>query len=432
MHIKEHIGFTGLREILSGHFDRCADPRQRKGTYPLRDCLMSAFAMMYFQDSSLLEFQRRFQIVKEKNNLQTIFKVDKIPQDSQLRDLIDGCDPRCLEGIFSEFFHELQRAKQLDAFQVLDGYYNVALDGTEYFSSDKIQCPQCLTKTSAKGKVRYHHQILQAAIVRQGVRQVIPLAPEPIQNRDGSEKQDCEINAAKRMLKKIRQAHPKLRIILGGDGLYSKQPFVSALREARMSYVLVAKPDDHKTLFEWVGELRRMGEIASMTSTGPDKVEHRYEWANLVPINGDPKCDLVSFIEYRTFKNGKPAYHNSWITDHTVTRENVSELARIGRCRWKIENETFNTLKNQGYHIEHNFGHGKLNLSYNFFIVNLLAFFFHQILAMSDRLYQKARSGFSARREFWNQLRCTIRILVFKDWEHLLSFISDPDNYQPP
>jgi len=432
LHEKIHIGFTGLREILFGHFDRCADPRRRTGTYLLRECLMSAFAMMYFQDSSLLEFQRRFQVAKEKNNIQTIFKVDRIPQDSQLRDLIDECDPRCLEGIFSTFFRELQRAKQLEAFQVMDGYYHVVLDGTEYFSSDKIQCPQCLTKTSAKGHVRYHHQILQAAIVRHGKRQVIPLAPESIQNGDGSEKQDCEINAAKRMLKKIREAHPKLKIIIGGDGLYSKQPFVAALRDARMSYVLVAKPDDHKTLFEWVGELRRMGETGSMTATGPDKVEHRYEWANGVPINGDPKSDMVNFIEYRTFKKGKPAYHNTWITDHTVTMENVSDLARTGRTRWKIENETFNTLKNQGYHIEHNFGHGKLNLSYNFFLLNLLAFFFHQILAMSDPLYQKARSGFSARREYWNQLRCSIRLFVFKDWEELLLATSDPDNFHPP
>ncbi len=432
MHVKEHIGFAGLRKILSERFAQCADSRTRQGEYTLHDCLMSAFTMMYFQDSSLLEFQRRLQEACHRNNLQTLFGVSRIPLDSQLRDLIDACAPRYIERVFDDFFTQLQRSKQMEAFQVLDGYYHVVPDGTQYFSSDKIHCPQCLHTTSADGHVRYHHHILQAAIVRHGIKQVIPLAPEPIQNGDGQDKQDCETNAGKRALKKIRQDHPKLRIIVGGDDLFSKQPFVSALKDAWMSFVLVAKPSDHKVLFEWVEEIRKMGALESMTFTDLDKVEHRYEWVNGVPINGEPKSDLVGFLEYHQMVNGKTTYHNSWVTDHTVTRNNVVELARIGRTRWKIENETFNTLKNQGYHIEHNFGHGQKNLSYNFFLLNLLAFFFHEILALSDRLYQRARAKFSARREYWNQLRCSIRILVFENWEQLLWLIIDPENHRPP
>ena len=160
---------------------------------------------------------------------------------------------------------------------------------------------------------------------------------------------------------------------------------------------------------------------------------HRYEWVNDVPINGDPKSHLVDFFDYRLIVNGKTNYRNSWVTDVAVTENNVVELVKVGRARWKIENETFNTLKNQGYHIEHNFGHGSQNLSYNLFLLNLLAFCVHQILELSDRLYQRCRTEkFTSRREFWNQLRCTIRILIFEHWEQLLLLILDPENNRPP
>ena len=393
---------------------------------------MSAFAMMFFQDPSLLQFQKRLQDVIHKNNLSTLFGVSDIPGDTQLRDTIDACDPQQIEVVFSDYFSLLQRGKQLESFRVLDGFYLIPIDGTQYFSSERIHCPQCLRTESGK-RIRYHHQILQAAIVCPGTRQVIPLAPEPVQNSDGQEKQDCEINAGKRMLKKIRQTHPKLRIVIGGDGLYSKQPFITELKKNRMSFVLVAKPDDHKTLFQWVQELRVMGEIHSFTFTDLKNRIHQYEWVNEVPINGNAKSDLVSFFEYRLVVNGKTTYHNSWVTDFTVTSDNIVELVKAGRARWKIENETFNTLKNQGYHIEHNYGHGKLNLSYNFFLLNLLAFFMHQIFELADPLYQKCRKEkFTSRLEFWNQLRCTIRILVFDVWEQVLWLILDPINNRPP
>ena len=389
--------------------------------------------MMFFQDPSLLQFQKRLEDAIHKNNLSTLFAVSNIPADTQLRDTIDACDPKQIEKVFSDYLRLLQQGNQLSSLRVLDGYYLVAIDGTEYFSSEKIHCPQCLRKKSAKGSVRYHHQILQAAMVCPGQRQVIPLAPEPVQNSDGQHKQDCELNAAKRIVKKIRHAHPKLRIVIGGDGLYSNQPFINELKTHRMSFVLTAKPDDHKTLFQWVDELRQMKETGLLTLTDHKNRLHRYEWVNDVPINGDPKSHLVDFFDYRLIVNGKTNYRNSWVTDVAVTENNVVELVKVGRARWKIENETFNTLKNQGYHIEHNFGHGSQNLSYNLFLLNLLAFCVHQILELSDRLYQRCRTEkFTSRREFWNQLRCTIRILIFEHWEQLLLLILDPENNRPP
>ena len=98
----------------------------------------------------------------------------------------------------------------------------------------------------------------------------------------------------------------------------------------------------------------------------------------------------VNYFEYTILAGNKINYHNSWVTDIHIDRGNIKQLVRGGRSRWTIENETFNTLKNQGYHLEHNFGHGKKNLSINFFLLNLLAFFMHQILELTDILYIKS------------------------------------------
>ena len=433
MHIKKHLGFAALRKIISKRLRQIEDARQQgKVYYPLHDCAMSAFAMMFFQDPSVLEFQRRMQESINRNNLKTMFNVESIPKDTQLRDVLDQCPLDPLQKVFADFFYHLQRSKQLEAYQFINGMYLMPVDGSQYFSSEKISCPSCLTTTSKKGVVRYHHSILQAVIVHPDNKQVIPLAPEAIQNTDGTEKQDCEINAGKRLIKKIRKTHPKLKIIVGGDDLFSNQPFINELKAAGMSFILVAKPSSHKILFEWFTELKQLDGASRLQFTDLKGRQHFYQWVNEIPLNGTKDADQVNFFHYQLIDKGKITYRNSWVTDIVIDENNVAQLVKGGRARWKVENEGFNTLKNQGYHIEHNFGHGHQNLSMIFFLLNLLAFFVHQILELTDLHYQKCRAKFSARKEFWNQLRCTIRILLFKTWQELLAFIICPPQSRAP
>jgi len=432
VHIKKHLSFAALRKALSELFEQIEDRRQAgKVDYRLHDCLMSALAMMFFQDPSLLSFLRRVEDPLQCGNLKALFAVQAIPQDSCLRESLDAVDPAAIHPAFGILLQRLQRGNQLCAFRFLNGYL-VALDGSQYFSSEKIHCASCLTYKGSKGPLRYSHQILQAVILNPHMRQVLPLAPEPIANTDGKKKQDCELSAAKRFLSKIRSAHPKLPIIITGDGLYSDQPFVQALKNARMSFILVAKPADHKILFEWVRELTGLGEAQQLELTDATGRRHIYRWLNEVPLNGSKDADLVNFFEYWLMVGEKATYHNSWVTDIAVSKNNVVELVQGGRARWKIENETFNTLKNQGYHIEHNFGHGSQQLSLNFFVLNLLAFFIHQILELCDLNYQYCRSRFSSRQEYWNNLRVANRLLLFNDFEHLLRYVAHPAEIRAP
>jgi hypothetical protein len=394
---------------------------------------MSGFAMMYFQDPSLLVFQRRMQEANQRNNLKTLFEVSDIPKDTQLRDVLDEIAYERLEDVFSDYFFQLQRGKHLEGYQFMPGKYLITIDGSGYFSSEKVHCAGCLLKSSKKsGKTRYHHQILQATLVHPTKKQVIPLAPEAIKNVDGSDKQDCEINAGKRLIEKIRMAHPKLGIIIVGDGLYSKQPFIEDLKTHGMSFILVAKPDDHRIMMEWVSEQRQLGEVSYLEFKDLKGRQHVYEWINDVPLNGNQDSVSVNYFSYRLIVDGETTYKNSWVTDIGIDQNNVSHLVRGGRSRWKIENEGFNTLKNQGYHLEHNFGHGEKHLSMNFFLLNILAFFMHQILELTDLLYQRCRAKFSSRIEYWNQLRCTIRIMLFEEWEDLMRIVIAPPPVRAP
>lgn len=420
-----HLRFPGIRNVLLKHFSRIADHRDRERvSHELKDVCMSTLAMFCFQDPSLLQFQQRIQSPALGANLKNMWHIHSVPSDSQMRTIMDEIDSGEFEGLFTTFFRLLQRGKHLEQYRVLGKYYLCAIDGSEYFSSDRIGCPSCLRK-----KKRFSHQIVQAAIVHPKFSPVVPLSPEQVRNTDGAEKQDCETNAAKRLLGKIRKVHPKLPLIIVADGLYSKQPMIESLVSSGMHYVLVAKPDDHKILMEWVGEMRELNEVMHMEYTDQKGRTHVYEWINEVPLNGNRDTPHVNYLEYWLKEGKKVGYHNSWVTDLPIDDDCIEEMVRIGRSRWMIENQVFNTVKNSGYHIEHNYGHGVKNLSFNFFLLNMLAFFLHQIFELTDRTYQWLRKNLGSKKNLWDHIRVLCYSIVFTDWDGLLSRIVADSGY---
>lgn len=453
MKLKKHLNFSGLRKVLSSCFNKIPDHRQlNKVTYSIHDALMSGFACMHFQDPSLLQFQKRLEKKHHKSNLQTLLGIKKIPELTQLRDIIDTVDSEHFTYFFDTYFHQLQRGKHLLQYQLLPGLYYVPMDGTEYFSSYSVSCKKCL-KTKSKKKVkkgemsdeelcdeenedtvRHSHRSVQVAIVHPDMRQVIPLMPEEIHNTDGATKQDCEMNAAKRLIPKLRKAHPQLGMIMGGDDLFSRQPIIEDILEARMHYIFVAKPESHAYLMEWLNAYPKLNEVTIVDQK--NDVRHLYQWMNDVPLHGGKDAIRVNYFEYKMYtknKQGKEivGYQNSWVTDLEVTQENISTLVRGGRCRWKIENECFNTLKNQGYCIDHSYGHGDENLCFNFYLLTLIAFSVHQIFELTDKLYQVCRQHFGSKKNLWDHVRAYIKLFVFNTWEELLSFTLNPEHYLP-
>jgi len=291
-----------MRKALLKRFSRIADHRDReKVDHELKDVCMSALAMFCYQDPSLLQFQKRLKTPTLTANLKNLWSIESVPSDSQMRAVMDEIDSGEFEGLFATFFRLLQRGRHLEQYRALGKYYLCVVDGSEYFSSDHVGCPSCLrhkTKKKRGDVLQFSHQIVQAAIVHPRLSQVVPLCPESVRNTDGTEKQDCETNAAKRLVGKIRKAHPRLPLVVVADSLYSKQPMIEAIVSAGMHYVLTAKPDDHKFLMEWVNGLRKLNEVAHMEYVDQKGRTHVYEWVNEVPLNGNKKAPLVNYFEY--------------------------------------------------------------------------------------------------------------------------------------
>ena len=434
MDIKKHLSFSSLRSFLSSAFRKIPDLRQEgKVKHSVHDAAMSAFACMHFQDKSFLQFEKRLEETLHPENLMQLFDIQTIPEVSQIRKVLDRIDSEHFRPIFKEIFSRLQRGKYLEQYQVLPGLYYAAMDATEYFNSKKINCSSCLTCEHANGDVTCSHKTLQVAIMHPDMRQVIPLMPEEIHNTDGQLKQDCEMNAAKRLIPKLRQEHPKLGLIIGGDALFSKQPIIEDVLANGMHYLFVAKPDDHEYMMLYIGTLRELQQVHSISRQEGEKT-YRYEWANDVPLNKRKDGIRVNFFSLTIIskqKDGseKITFRSSWITDLPIDKANIEIFVKIGRCRWKIENECFNTLKNQGYAAEHNYGHGENYLAFNIYLLTLVAFSFHQIFELTDRLYQACRKKFGSKTHLWETLRSYIKILVFKTWETLLDFALDPVKY---
>ena len=320
-----------------------------------------------------------------------------------MRTILDGVDPENLRPLYKRVFRQLQRGKVLEKMVFLGKYYLASLDGTTYFSSSKTHCLSCLEKKSRNGIITYSHQMLGAAIVHPEHKAVIPLAPEPIIKQDGVKKNDCERNAAKRFLDKLRQDHPHLPLIIIEDALSSNAPHIEELKRHNLRFILGVKPGDHRFLFAHVAQARLDGRTSEFEFER-DGVIHRFHFLNDAPLNESNPDVRVNFLEYWEIKKGK-IKHFSWVTDFTIDRHNAYDLMRGGRARWKIENETFNTLKNQGYHFEHNFGHGEKHLSVVFAMLMMLTFAIDQAQQLGCQLFQAAWDEAGSKRLLWERMR---------------------------
>ena len=392
---------------------------------PIADCLMSGLAIFSLKYPSLLQYDRERDLIKK--NLKNLFAVEQLPSDTYVRERLDEVAPNELRRCFTRLFGAVQRSKKLEAYQGIEGSYFVSLDATGFFSSKTIHCDECCEKHHRDGTVTYYHQMLQAALVHPELKQVLPFAPEPISKQDGAKKNDCERNAAKRLIADMRREHPHLDITILADGLYSNEPFLALLKQHGMRYIINAKPGDHQWLFDYV-QNSHLEEHKHLDSQG---FRHEFRFINDVPLNETHEQRRVNFIEYKEVSPKGKEKVFTWITDFKVSKLNVYRLMRGGRSRWRIENETFNTLKNQGYQFEHNFGHGYKHLSHVFAHLMLLAFAIDQIQQMACKAFQKALKRHHGRLSyFWEKLRPVFFCFVIKSWDSLYQGMADilPDD----
>ncbi len=329
--------------------------------YEVNDAAQAAFFM---QSASFLAGQRQLQQTKGKSNAKTIFKMERIPTDTHIRNLLDPVRPSELSEEFTILLDEMAESGYLKVWRVLGGRLAFSLDGVYYFSSQKISCAQCQRRDLGEGNEVYLHSAITPVVVAPNYGHVLPYTPEFIVPQDGTEKQDCEINAAKRWGQREQATLQRYQAVLLGDDLYSKQPLC-----------------EDALLVNWY--------------------------------------DLVITHE----ETGEILYRNEWVTSLHLDQTNTPEVVACGRARWKSENENNNVLKNHGYLISHNFGHGQQHLTTTLLTLNLFAFLLHTIAQVADEIYQQIRQALGPRRTFFNDVQALMRYWTFSDWQALLNFM---------
>jgi hypothetical protein len=411
---------SSFRQVLESLPDKRTGKNSR---YGMEDAALSAFSVFFTQSASVLAYQRTMEGNKGRSNAQTLFGVHQIPSDNHIRDLLDAVKPACLFPVFEQIFEGLDRAGQLERFRSFANTLLMALDGTEYFSSSQINCPQCSTRTSKSGETRSFHSVVTPVIVSPTQSQVIALVPEFIVPQDGHDKHDCETAAAKRWLESHEQQYSPLNITVLGDDLYCHQPLCQLLLAQQFNFILVCRPDSHTTLYEHLEGICLPSVIAKRW-TGKVEETYTYRYLNGVPLKDEDDALLVNWCEVIvTRPDRKVVYRNSFATNHTITNQTVANIVLAGRTRWKVENENNNTLKTKGYNLEHNFGHGKQYLSSFLATLNILSLLFHTLLELLDEKYKLLRAHLPTRKTFFDDLRALTRYLCFDSWDHLITFM---------
>lgn len=422
---KKLLSATGLLGKVRNVFEKIpsmrTNERGRNRKISIADSLMSALAMFGLKSPSLLAFDQAVKNPIINHNLKSLYHVKNVPSDTYMREELDNVSPEIIRKCFLSVFEAAQRGKLFEQYYFLDGYL-ILIDGTGIFNSEKVSCSNCCKKNHRDGRITYYHQILSAVIAHPELRQVIPLCPEIISLQDGAEKNDCERRAMQRFLVALKKEHPRLPATIVSDALFANTPQINEIKSLGYHFIINVKPGNNRSLFDFINGLD-LPEISVID--GKNKYTFRY--VNGIPLNDAKDAPLVNFLECRASEvDGKRISEKifTWATDHVITNNNLYLLMQGGRARWKIENETFNTLKNQGYQFEHNFGHGKKNLMSVFAFLMMLAFLIDQIQEATCGLFQAALQKWISRKALWNIMRSYFYTYLIESWEDLFTAIS--------
>ena len=412
--LQEKITFDDLMETLSEEFAQLPDHRRANSSYELADVLRSAFAMFSLKSPSLLAFK---ELTKQgEKNLKAIYRIQSVPSDTQMRTMLDPLSPAPLRTLFAKLFNKLSESGVIKEYEYWKGQLVISIDGVEHFCSTKVHCDHCITRAHRNGETSYHHVGLAAVLVHPDQEEVFTLDFEPILNADGSKKNDCERNAAQRLCQDLRERYPDLMPILVEDALYANAPHIRQITGYGWLFVLNVKPDSHESLERQFAGRKASGQVKELRITDPQGIKHYFAWTNDLCLCESAVDVSVNYLLYeQTDKRGKVTRW-TWVTNIPLNARSVEAVMRAGRARWKIENETFNTLKNQGYNFEHNYGHGKQNLATILALLMFLAFTIDQMIQRCWRLFRQVRGGLRTKAKLWDIVRSLFQVQPFPRW----------------
>lgn len=342
--------------------EQMEDPRNESYiTYTQTDFIYMGILKNICSVESMRQMEEKF---NEETCIETLSLLSgnkdlkEMPHYDTLNYYLEKLSPECLSDLREKMIKSLLRRKQFYRSRLGGKYWRVILDGTGLFYFKEKHCENCLCETrideDGKKTKRYYHKVLEAKLVL-GEKIVISLGTEFIENEsENVEKQDCETNAAKRLLERIKKEYKRLPLCIQGDALYATEPMMKICRENGWAYIFTQVDTRQKLAgesFEWICEGNGATEVKNI-----GKELGRGCYANHVEeVAGKEETMNIYEYEYELEKEGEKerTVRFQWVSNIELTKRNLEEMIEAGRGRWKIENEGFNNQKNGIYQIEH-------------------------------------------------------------------------------
>lgn len=315
---------------------------------------------------SMKEMTNTFNTEEMTLNINNILKeeLEEMPHYDTINDVLKNVDIDELRKVIKEIVYELIRKKMFDKYRVKNKFFQIIVDGTRICSFNKRHCENCL-KTEHRDKITkeiisttYYHYVLEAKLVVGNM--VLSIDTEFVENESSNvSKQDCEINAFKRMAIRLKEEFPKLPILISGDALYACKPIIDICKGYKWEYILRFKEDRIKTLGEEIVNLEKNNLLEvnkkTLVMDNGKEVLQQFKFGNNIHYGNATNSDSGNETNIIKFYETKNTIETSfmWIVSFKVTKNNVEELVFAGRRRWKIENEGFNEQKNGVFNIEH-------------------------------------------------------------------------------
>ena len=367
------------------------------------------------------------QRLKGQNNAASLFGLDAGPSDPQLRNLLDPAPPEQLAAPFWQVFEHLRAGAYLKVYPGHLGPWLCALDGTQYFGSEKVHCAQCSTRV-VNDRTYYSHSLVAPLRVAPGANRLIALEPEFIRPQDGCDKQDCELRAAARWLARNAKRFAPGAVMFLGDALYCHQPFCALLAGYRCHFAFTCKPDSHLALYQELELLSKVGGVHELTEqqwhNGQPQIWH-YRYATRVPLRADTKPLYVNWCEVTITEavTGALLYHNAG----PPTMRGMSRPcgrwsappAPAGRARTRTTRSSRTTATIWSI----TFGYGGQYRAMVLVMLIRLAFLVHTVLDLCDEQYRRVRCELATRQTFVSDLPALTRDLYFDDWQALITFM---------
>jgi hypothetical protein len=410
---------------ITGQFAKVSDQREGRNTsFSVCTALSLALALFFTKSQSFHNFYNSIlNKDKAKLNITSVFNIKSktIPCANTIRNILDKLDITNFSKIFYYMFSFIKMIKDKNGsyiFKYFKNKYLIALDGTQYFSSKKIHCDNCCTKKhnkSGNNYIEYVENLLSAVVIALKNNTVFILDLEFIRNSGNYIKQDCEINAAKRLIVRIFSKINPEEIVLLGDDIYSHQPLIELILAYKgASYIFTCKENSHKTVYEHLIGIKLPSLTRVRNIKGNTRIEEIYSWIKNIPLNNNKNSIYTNYISYKctTINNDTNEIIScdkfAYATNITPTKQNVEDICTAGRARWQIENGQFNTLKNHDYNLEHNYGHGKKALAAIMVCLCSIAFNLHVLGSLIDENWQNIKESFATYKAFFDELRMTL------------------------